>query len=277
MKKLRAFLKKIDEDDIFLLSGSLTFFFAICIFPLILIILYVLGLIFESSSLTKQLCFFVEKIIPSPEQAEQIKNIILSRIGELLESKNKAGYLGIIGLFIGASGLFGIIRKILNKVFTIKSKSHPLKNKLKDFGMIFITLIFFLLLFLLPSLSFIKSLIHAMEITETPNYLNYLNPKISNIVNLIIPLITLLICFIFYYLIPNERPSKRVAFLSAICATVLWEIAKYIFAYYIREFSNLNYIYGTYVSFVIIAFWFYYSSFVFILSAEIGCLLQKKI
>jgi len=61
-------------------------------------------------------------------------------------------------------------------------------------------------------------------------------------------------CFTLYYFIPYEKIGKGVAAIGALWSTILGEIAKQIFGYYITNVATLRHIYGTYVFIVIVAF-----------------------
>jgi membrane protein len=82
---------------------------------------------------------------------------------------------------------------------------------------------------------------------------------------------------ILYLTVPVKKIRKRSAFLGAFWAAILWECIKLLFGFYLRHFSSLGKIYGTYTLFVVVAFWIYCSSVVFILGAEIARLHADRI
>ena len=55
---------------------------------------------------------------------------------------------------------------------------------------------------------------------------------------------------------------------------MLWETAKLLFDYYVRHFGQGLTVYGSFTSAILLFLWVYYSSFVFLLGAEFGSLLQ---
>ena len=59
-------------------------------------------------------------------------------------------------------------------------------------------------------------------------------------------------------------------FVSALWATLLWELAKQLFGLYVSYSANLSRVYGAYVFIVAVILWLYYSSVVVIVGAEIG-------
>jgi len=265
---------RIDEHHLFLLGGGLTFSFFVCIIPFFLIVFSVLGIVFESSSIEHHINTFIDGIIPYKSYASYVKKIVLSRIEEVIAYKKLVGYLGGICLLFAASGLFSSMKTALNTIYGVRVNKNPFIEKLKDFGMVLVVLVFFLTsIIILPLLEIIKDSADKIE------FLKIL--KFSAIQNSLILIISFLIIFtVFFtmhYFIPYEKVGKRVAAIGALWSTLLWEIAKQAFGYYITNVASLKNIYGTYVLIVIVAFWIYYSSIVFLLGAEIGQLYRERV
>ena len=82
--------------------------------------------------------------------------------------------------------------------------------------------------------------------------------------------------FLLYYLIPYEQLGKKVAMVSAFWATLLWEVARNIFKYYINNMLSGNPLYGAFVLIIAILLWVFYSACLFIVGAEIGQLFRER-
>lgn len=98
--------------------------------------------------------------------------------------------------------------------------------------------------------------------------------------HLIFSLLSLLLIFIvfnvLYFTVPLRKLGRKATFMSALWAAILWEAAKQLFGYYLYNFAAFNRIYGAYALIVVVAFWIYYSSVVFIIGAEIGFLYFER-
>ena len=70
--------------------------------------------------------------------------------------------------------------------------------------------------------------------------------------------------------------GKTVPLVSAFWATVLWELARKVFGYYVSNFLSVNKIYGAFILIAVILFWLFYSSCLFIVGAEIGQLYRER-
>ncbi|MCX6829853.1 MAG: YihY/virulence factor BrkB family protein [candidate division Zixibacteria bacterium] len=266
--------QRIDQHHLFLLSGGLAFSLFVCIIPFVLIIFSALGNILGSSSLETQLNAFVDKIIPYDKYGAFVKKLIFDRVEEFKVYKNIAGIVGAVGLFLAASGLFSSMRTILNRVFVIDKGKQILIGKLRDFGMVILVIGFFLVsTAILPGLGLLKG---AAAKTELLKWFRF--SEVQSIVFAVVSYLAIFAAFFtLYYLVPYARMLVRVPALSAFWAALFWEIARRVFGYYITNFASLKQIYGTYVLIIVVAFWIYYSSIIFILGAEIGQLYRERL
>jgi len=265
--------RRADEHHIFLLSGGLSFSVFVCIVPFVLIIFAALGNILEQPSIATEMQAFIDRIIPYADYASSIKELVFTRVEEFKIYKNLAGIIGLIGLLFAASGLFSSMRTILNKVYDVKTSQHLLIGKLRDLGLVLLVLGYFLLsVTILPAFDVIFGFIDKLEVLK--------GLRFSFLENLAVAGFSFLVIFAsfytMYFLVPQKKMSRREAFVSALSAAVLWEIARQLFGFYITNFVTLKRIYGAYVFMIIVAFWIYYTSIVFIIGAEIGQLYRER-
>jgi len=265
--------KRIDEHHVFLFGGGLAFSVFVCIIPIVLILFFLLGTFLQTSSIEIQLNDFINAIIPYPTYAEEIKKIIISRIDEVIKYRTIAGYVGGFGLLLAASGLFSSMRTVLNRIFGIIADKPVLIGKLRDFGMVILLILLIpLITLVLPVLTvLIKSaqdipLLYIFRLTYFENLLFYFLS--SSLI--------FILFFIFYYTIPYAKLGSKIPAVSAFWATILWVAAKELFGYYLTAIASFNRIYGTYAFLVVVAFWIYYSSVLFIIGAEIGQLYKER-
>lgn len=264
---------RADQHHIFLMAGGLAFTLFVCFVPLILIVFSVLGNFLERPTVTEEIQLIIEKLIPYPEYADDIKSIIISRLQTFTEFKQIAGILGGIGIIFAGSSLFSSIRTVLTTIFHPKYSEQVLIGKLWDFALVVLVLLLFL------SLIFVVPVVQAgVELTTSFEWLKSLG--ISALDQFVLKLISVTAVFltflIIYIIVPLKHPKFRVALVSAISVTLLWQIAEELFGYYISHVATLQNIYGVYAFLVIVAFWIYYSALSFIIGAEIGQLYDER-
>ncbi|MCP4583132.1 MAG: YihY/virulence factor BrkB family protein [candidate division Zixibacteria bacterium] len=270
---LGGLYNRLDEHHVFLLSGGLSFSIFVCIVPFILIIFAILGNILEQPSIAVEIQSFIERIIPYEDYAASIEELVFSRVDEFKVYKNIAGLIGMIGLLFAASGLFSSMRTILNKVYHVQTTQHMLIGKLRDLGLVFLVLCYFLLsTTILPTFEVVFGFADRFEFLHGLRFSFIEDIAVGSVSFFII----FAAFFTMYYLVPQKKMSKRVTLVSALSAALLWEIARQLFGFYITNFVTLKRIYGAYVFLIVVAFWIYYTSIVFIIGAEIGQLFRER-
>jgi membrane protein len=280
-KRIKAFFqhyfgglyRKVDQHHIFLLGGGLAFSIIVCIAPLALVVFSLLGSLFEAESIRQQFSSLISTLIPYPQYADFLKATIAARTDEIIAYKRIAGYSGLAGLFIAASGLFSSMRTALNEIYEVKIDINVVIGKLRDFGMVLLVLVFFVVsVAILPALDFLKGYIAEVKFLR---FLIFVTIE-DSLFSLFSFSVMFLLFFFLYYFVPHQTTGRRVTAVSAFGAAVLWTLAAEIFGYYAANVAAINRIYGAYALLVIVIFWIYYSSLVFILGAEIGQLYRER-
>ncbi|MFQ6003204.1 MAG: YihY/virulence factor BrkB family protein, partial [Candidatus Zixiibacteriota bacterium] len=94
---------------------------------------------------------------------------------------------------------------------------------------------------------------------------------LSKLFAILFPLILgFILFFLVYRIIPYRKVNIKAALIGAICSSVMWEVAKFLFDIYIKNYAHFQRIYGSFGTVVIMFFWIYYSAFIILIGAEIG-------
>jgi len=265
--------KRLDEHHVFLSGGGIAYSLLLSMIPILLIIFAILGTVIDISTIEQQVDTFIKAVIPHRASANYMKTFILSRIPEVIEYKTAAGFFGVIGLLFTATWLFTSLRTVLNKIYGVTHEKSAWIGLLRDFGMVLLSILFILLATLvLPVVNILVDSADKMEVLRIFRF--------SDIVELLFSFVSIVVIFwlffAIYYLIPYEQLGKRVPVVSAFWATILWEFARVLFVYYVRNYLMTNRVYGAFVLIAVVALWIFYSSIVFIIGAEIGQLYRER-
>jgi membrane protein len=265
---------RTDRHHLFLLSGGLAFSLFVCIIPMTLIIFWLLGKFLNSVEVEMQINTMIDTVIPYATYANFVKDVIFERVQEVVEYRNIAGWVGIIGLFFAASGFASSLRTILNKVNGTDIDINIFLGKLRDFLVIIIIVLVFLALILtLPILDFLVSF------AQTTPYLQVFNqPIFHRVFTASFSFFVMFQIFaVIYKFMPTKKIRKRSVVLGAMWASIFWVGAKILFGMYLSNFTTFSRIYGAYALGIVVAFWIYYTAAVFILGAEIGKLFDERL
>ncbi len=265
--------EKIESDHIFLSAAGVAFSLILSMIPFLLVIIALLGVWVSPELLLKHVNQLIDTTIPYPEFAQYIEHYINTRIPTAFHYKNIIGYVGVFGLMFTSTWLFSSLRSILNHIFQVEKKKSAWYGLIKDFGMILLLLIIMLLTTtIFPTIQILINSTLNLEVLQ--------QLRISKLLGFLLSFssffIIYLLFYFFYYTIPYEKIGHKVIALSAFWAALLWAIMKYIFGYYVTYFLAAENLYGAFLLVIVILFWIFYSSILFLLGAEIGMLCKNR-
>lgn len=267
-------INKFDEDHIWIMSASIAFNFIICIIPITLIFTSILGIYLSRQDAAGYLAESLDKVIGiTPELKTKIINVAIGAVDELERNTVITFIIGAVGILWTSGGLFGTIREVLNRVYKTKSDTFYLWVKLRDIGMVLLITVVFLLSF---SSTFLVSIFKAVDKSLFAEILlsnDFTATFLSQSVGLIF---TFIMFYLIFKLVPQGYVSPKIALISSVTASILYEGLKYVFIVYLLSFANYQKVYGAYAAVVAIIFWLYYSSLTFVIGAEAGQLYKEK-
>jgi len=261
------------EHHVFLMSGGLAFSLFVCSVPFALVLLAILGNLFDRPEILAKIFSLIDTMVPYSDQAEKVKNILSGRLSQITSVTEAAGIFGFIALIVTSTGLLSSLRTILAVVFRTGSAESVVIGKLWDFLLVMIILVLTVILTVsLPLLEAGLELGHKITWLDR-SFVSGLDKVMINALSLV----SLFLSFVaIYWLVPVRKAAWRTVFVSAAAATLLWLAAKELFGYYIGHAATLRHVYGVYTFLIVVAFWIYYSALVLILGAEIAQLYAEK-
>ncbi len=270
---LFGLFRRMDQNNLFLAAAGISFSLFLGLIPFILFLFSILGNVFDQSVIETQINNFIDQAIPYPAYANYVKHLIVSRIPEVIESRTLAGIVGVVGLLFTSTWIFSSIRTILNQIFHVKIVKGYLYGLLRD------ALMVILVVFLISLTTFMYPAVKLFyEVTKYyPSIQHLTSSPLWNVSVYILSWILMVgMFFLLYYLIPYEQLGKKVALISALWATALWEIARNVFKYYLTNILSESPLYGAFVLILAILLWVFYSACLFIVGAEIGQLFRER-
>jgi membrane protein len=261
---------KAARDQLFFLSSGITFNVLVTIVPLLLITISVLGMLVESStSAREQILTFIQRIMPlASAQAESL-------LFGLVEDSGWFGVLGLVGLIWASTRLFGSLRTVLEIIFEIPPEERLgiVEGKIHDIRMVVVVgSLFLLTISLTTALNWLKN--YGVGFLGLDAYNISWFWSLASL--LVAYLITYMMFFFVYRYVPDRWIPRQDAAVAAFFSSVLFELAKQAFVAYLAEFGRFMELYGSFTNLVVIAFWVYYSSIVFILGGELGRIVQVQ-
>jgi membrane protein len=259
---LKSAVYNFFHDNGFFLAMGLAFNLLLYFIPLALLLISSLGYTFlESERAMAEVQSVVRRFLPQSEQAfaDNLTAIIANR-----------GLLGVVGsmfFFVFSSTLFGSVRHVLNIVFKAQQRRSFISGLFRDFLMMLITAI---LLMLSIGAGTFLALARAIGIERLP----VAAPMLEFVWGFTGKLLALgLLASLFYVLYryaPARRLSRRALIMASLSATILFELARWAFNWYVAFAHETLTLYGVLGGLMFFFFWLYYASLVFVLGAEMG-------
>lgn len=240
-------------------AGYLAFLSVLSIFPFMIFLISIVGFV-GGSDIGAQMIF--DAVNSLPNQAAQA---ILPRVKEIV-SGPKQDFLtvAIIGVIWTASSSVEGLRTILNRAYRVHLPPPYIFRRLISI------LEFFIITFSITAV--------IMFFVIFPHIINYIH--IDFIQNLVttynLPKIHKIFIFIFlacavsiiYYAIPNVKQQITRTFPGAVLTVILWTITQKLFLFYINQFDQFNFVYGSLAGITIYLMFFYLVNLIFIIGAE---------
>ncbi len=237
-------------------AASLAYRGLLSLFPLILFLIYISSSFLKTDDARTVLYSYLEQVIPTA------LDFIQGVVDQTLDRRGSIGLIGTAGLIGSASSLFNALVMSMNVIWNGKRRPAWRRTTMAAISVVGLGLLFLISLAL--------SALAAIELPES-TLLNsaLLNHFFSVIVT------TILFAFIFTWL-PNRAVSRRAAFAGGLLAAVLWEAAKYAFAWYLTSgMTNYGLVYGSLASLVALMLWAFLTGEIVLLGAEFGSALER--
>jgi membrane protein len=261
----KKFTSKLGQDDVFSMAASLSYYTALSVAPLLILLITLLS--FMGEGFKTELISQIQGVVGS--QAAEAVTMITKDADQKVTVRNLAGLFGLITLLISAGGVFGELRASLNKIFDVtvdpQAQSEEsfwqtsrgfLKQKIFNMGMV-LTFVFISIVSLLIS-SVISFWFQGAE------------AFISQAINFAVSILVFTILFAsIYYFLPQKKMGVRVSVISGVITATLFSIGKTLIGLYLGQ-SAVASAYGAAGSMVVLLMWVYYSSIIIFLSAEIS-------
>src|SRR5438309_4564517 len=249
-------------------AAALTYYGVLAIFPAIIALVSVLGLVGHSA--TQPLITNLGKVAPGAA-----RQIFTNAIQNLQHGKGTAGILfvvGVAGAVWSASGYIAAFMRASNAIYDI-DEGRPIWMTLPV--RVGVTLVLLTLL----AVSAVAVVITGGLATQVGKLLGIGGTAVTVWDIAKWPVLILLVSFIFsllYWASPNvKHPGFRWLSPGGVFAVLVWLIASGAFALYVASFSSYNKTYGALAGVIVFLVWLWLSNTALLLGAEFNAELER--
>jgi membrane protein len=265
---LRRTVAGFRENELTDLAAALTYYGVLAIFPALIALVSVLGLIGHSA--TQPLIENLDKVAPGPA-----KSIFTSAIENIQRSRGTSGVifvLGLAGALWSASGYVGAFMRASNRIYAVKEGRPFWKTIPVRVGVTLLTV-------LLLAVSSVAVLLTGALARDVGSLLGVGSAAVTAWDIAKWPVLLVLVSLMFailYWASPNVRhPGFRWLSPGGVCAVAVWLLASGAFALYVANFSSYNKTYGALAAVVVFLVWLWISNIAVLLGAELNAELAR--
>ena len=262
---VRCFYYSMVRNELFLRSAALTYYAVFSIFPLLILLSSLLGLILENPVKQQSMINAIINLIPEGAK------IITDLLQNVVASRAVPSIIAAITLLWSATGF---LRGLLSAIDLIHSREYTHNSfVMRGIGVLIILLAapsLFLLLLLASLSSFIIDFIPF----ALPGYLISLLTILAS--GFAVFIMATLAFFLMMRYIPSRRPPTRTALISSTITSLAWVTLGYGFSWYLSSgFSNFNVVYGSIGAVMALMLYLYLTNVVILFGVQINASLAN--
>lgn len=259
--------KQSNDNDISMLAGSVAFFGFLAIFPTLIALLSVYGLVADPAQARRQISRYTSAL---PQSSQEL---IAEQLTELARGSDGALSVGLIvfllaALWIASAGT----QKLMSAVnLAYDEKEGRGKVKLRALAL---ALTLGAIVFVLLALALVAVVPAALGSLQ----LGPVGTVIAQVLRWVLLVALFTVALVVIYRVAPDRPAPRYRWVrvGALTATVLWVLANVAFSVFVNAFGRYNEIYGALAGVIVLMLWLYLTSYLVLLGAEINAESERQ-
>jgi membrane protein len=265
---LRRTVREFGDDNLTDWAAALTYYAVLSIFPGLLVLVSVLGLLGQSA--VQPLIDNMRSIAPGP-----VGDILTTGARSLTEAQGAAGILAIVGVagaLWSASGYIAAFMRASNAIYDVP-EGRPIWKTLPI--RLAVTVVIGVLL-VVSALIVVFTGELANRVGDALGFQSWLVTAWGIVKWPVLVILVSLMLAILYWASPNARQAGfRWVSPGGILAVIVWVIASAGFAIYVANFGSYNKTYGTLGGVIIFFVWLWISNIAVLLGAEFDAELHR--
>ena len=265
----RKAVREFSDDQCTDLAAALTYYAVLALFPAVIALTSLLGLLGQGLSTIQALLDVVGSVAPA-----SVVDTVRPTIESFADAPGAgiALVVGLLGALWSASGYVNAFGRAMNRVYEIR-EGRPVW-KLRPV-MLLVTVVLLVLVALVA-----LALVLTGPVAQAVGDAIGLGSTVVTVWNIakwpVVVLVVVLVVAILYYATPNVRqPTFRWISVGAAFAIVVWALASLAFGFYVATFSSYSSTYGSLAGVVVFLLWLWITNLALLLGAEVDAELER--
>ena len=268
--------KSLGDDDVMFLASGVSFNLLLAAVPFVLLLVSVSILFLGSTpdSAADVALGFLDRLLPSKSWTEG--ESVRETVREVARVSGSVTLYSSIGFLWFSTRVFSSMRSVFQRTFDVPKERGILHGKLFDVACSFLAAIGItaygsLSAYLLAASTRGVGILMQLGVRES-----VMGPLEYAIGRVVAFALVVLLCFAAYRLLPNRPIPSHTAWVGSITTSILFELARIGFGFYVRAFSPSSLYTGTIATLVVVTVWTYYASLIFIIGAEVAQVVELR-
>lgn len=251
----RFAVRRLNEERLPQVAGSLTFTTVLALVPVLTIALAIFTAfpIFNTFRATLE-AYFIESLMP-----KSVSNTILDYLNQFARQAKRLSAVGAIMLVLTAVAMIAMIDRTFHQIWRVKTR-RPLAQRI---------LVYWATVTLGPLLIGISMTFTSFLYTATSGVAHQAPIVGTVFYTLISVLLTSMAFTLLYMVVPNRLVDWRDALSGGIVAAIAFEITKRLFVIFVAKFPTYTILYGALAAMPIFLLWIYFGWLITLMGAVI--------
>jgi membrane protein len=255
------------RDNSNLLAAAVAYSLLFSIFPFALALLSVAGYLMASEEVENQVITAMGNLIPVA------RNMIVNTLEGVIRAREATGIVAFIMLVWSALTFFDALRNALNRAWGVPEGQTYVKGKLLNISMLVLAVLG------MVAFTWLTTTLHYMHESGMQIWI-FKFTRTGLFFRLTFAMFSAALAYgtilILYHFIPATRPGWRHIWLGALLATAGFEIIRYFFVWYVKNFAQYGLIYGPISSVVVLLMFIYLTAWVLLFFAKFSCVKMRR-
>ena len=245
--------RRLNEEKLPQVAGSLTFTTILALVPLLTIILAIFTTFPVFNNFRTALeAYFVQTMMP-----RAISSTIFESLTQFASKAKGLSAVGAVLLFFTSASMMGLIERSFNQIWNVK-RTRPIGQRV---------VIYWALITLAPLLMGL-SITATTQLFMATSEVAKVSPLISSVVYTALSIALTGGAFtLLYTMVPNRFVDWRDALWGGLVAAIAFEVAKRLFALFVRQFPTYTMVYGALAALPLFLLWVYVSWMITLIGA----------
>lgn len=266
---LRDAGRKFYADDCPTLAAAISFYALLSLIPVLFLVIAILGYVMGSSQET-----FRAVLAAAREFIPHLSDDFTRNVEWVVANRGRLSWLGLASLVIASGLVFHATEFSLDRLFAVPTRRSFVRSRLLSMSVVVAMGVVFLFSF------YVGVVFHALNADPdlVPLGKNLVMPLARGLrAQYLMSVALVLMSFtVSLRTFPHVPVGWREALLGASVGTVLWELARRFFLWYLANLAQFYVVYGSLGALVAVMVWIYFSATIFLYAAECVVILQRR-